>query len=58
VTHRTISFYEDLHLYLFGIINSSELTQFILGSAGFATDLTFNGGLIGAQVGNQQVRKI
>jgi glucan 1,3-beta-glucosidase len=25
-----------------------------LGSAGFLTDLTFNGGLIGAQVGNQQ----
>jgi glucan 1,3-beta-glucosidase len=25
-----------------------------LGSAGFMTDLTFNGGMIGAQVGNQQ----
>src|SRR5277367_4019046 len=25
-----------------------------IGSAGFVTDLTFNGGLIGAQVGNQQ----
>lgn len=26
----------------------------LIGSAGFATDITFNGGLIGAQVGNQQ----
>lgn len=26
----------------------------LIGSAGFATDLTFNGGLMGAQIGNQQ----
>jgi glucan 1,3-beta-glucosidase len=33
-----------------------SLTNYFLftGSAGFVTDLTFNGGLIGAQVGNQQ----
>jgi glucan 1,3-beta-glucosidase len=35
-------------------VQNNSLISCNLGSAGFLTDLTFNGGMIGAQVGNQQ----
>jgi len=48
--------YHVSQIYSRQVSNFQEipLAHFIYGSAGFMTDLTFNGGLVGAQIGNQR----